>query len=114
MQPQRTASHIISSNHLPHQISTLFANPLLLAHSSSGRYPERFQVSGLQFHAGHLKPPSKYISVCESYHAVCCCRRPFIKLPLFLILFIAMAFEYIIRPLLSPIKELTTDFTVFR
>jgi hypothetical protein len=25
-----------------------------------------------------------------------------------------MLFEYVIRPLLRPIKELTTDFTVFR
>lgn len=41
-------------------------------------------------------------------------RRPHIRLPLGLILFVAMVFEYIIRPLLRPIKELTTDFTVFR
>lgn len=40
--------------------------------------------------------------------------RPHIKLPLFLILFVAMLFEYVIRPLLKPIKELSTDFTVFR
>lgn len=41
-------------------------------------------------------------------------RRPSIHLPLALILVIAMLFEYVIRPLLRPIKELTTDFTVFR
>lgn len=41
-------------------------------------------------------------------------RRPYIKLPLGLILLVAMLFEYVIRPLLRPIKELTTDFTVFR
>lgn len=40
--------------------------------------------------------------------------RPHIRLPLFLILFVAMLFEYVIRPLLKPIKELSTDFTVFR
>jgi sterol-4alpha-carboxylate 3-dehydrogenase (decarboxylating) len=40
--------------------------------------------------------------------------RPSIKLPLPLILCIAMLFEYVIRPLLKPIKELSTDFTVFR
>lgn len=40
--------------------------------------------------------------------------RPHIKLPLLLILLVAMLFEYVIRPLLKPIKELTTDFTVFR
>eukprot|EP00882_Tetradesmus_deserticola_P024676 GHRQ01026983.1.p3 GENE.GHRQ01026983.1~~GHRQ01026983.1.p3 ORF type:complete len:107 (+),score=36.24 GHRQ01026983.1:472-792(+) len=40
--------------------------------------------------------------------------RPSIKLPLLLILFAAMLFEYVIRPLLKPIKELSTDFTVFR
>lgn len=40
--------------------------------------------------------------------------RPHIKLPLLLILCIAMLFEYVIRPLLKPIKELSTDFTVFR
>jgi sterol-4alpha-carboxylate 3-dehydrogenase (decarboxylating) len=40
--------------------------------------------------------------------------RPHIKLPLMLILFVAMLFEYVIRPLLKPIKELSTDFTVFR
>lgn len=40
--------------------------------------------------------------------------RPRIKLPFGLILFLAMLFEYIIRPLLRPIKELSTDFTVFR
>ena len=41
-------------------------------------------------------------------------RRPYIRLPLGLVLAIAMLFEYVIRPLLRPIKELTTDFTVFR
>lgn len=41
-------------------------------------------------------------------------RRPYIHLPLALILVVAMLFEYVIRPLLRPIKELTTDFTVFR
>jgi sterol-4alpha-carboxylate 3-dehydrogenase (decarboxylating) len=40
--------------------------------------------------------------------------RPHIKLPLLLILVVAMLFEYVIRPLLKPIKELSTDFTVFR
>jgi sterol-4alpha-carboxylate 3-dehydrogenase (decarboxylating) len=40
--------------------------------------------------------------------------RPHIKLPFALILFVAMLFEYVIRPLLRPIKELSTDFTVFR
>jgi sterol-4alpha-carboxylate 3-dehydrogenase (decarboxylating) len=40
--------------------------------------------------------------------------RPRIKLPFGLILFFAMLFEYVIRPLLKPIKELSTDFTVFR
>lgn len=40
--------------------------------------------------------------------------RPRIKLPFGLILFFAMLFEYVIRPLLRPIKELSTDFTVFR
>lgn len=40
--------------------------------------------------------------------------RPRIKLPFGLILFVAMLFEYVIRPLLRPIKELSTDFTVFR
>jgi len=40
--------------------------------------------------------------------------RPSIHLPLLLILAIAMLFEYVIRPLLKPIKELSTDFTVFR
>jgi plant 3beta-hydroxysteroid-4alpha-carboxylate 3-dehydrogenase len=40
--------------------------------------------------------------------------RPSVRLPLMLILFVAMLFEYVIRPLLKPIKELSTDFTVFR
>lgn len=40
--------------------------------------------------------------------------RPRIKLPYLLILFVAMLFEYVIRPLLAPIKQLSTDFTVFR
>eukprot|EP00879_Flechtneria_rotunda_P017815 GHRR01018674.1.p1 GENE.GHRR01018674.1~~GHRR01018674.1.p1 ORF type:complete len:334 (+),score=89.89 GHRR01018674.1:860-1861(+) len=40
--------------------------------------------------------------------------RPHIKLPYLLILLVAMLFEYIIRPLLKPFKELSTDFTVFR
>jgi sterol-4alpha-carboxylate 3-dehydrogenase (decarboxylating) len=40
--------------------------------------------------------------------------RPSIHLPFLLILAIAMLFEYVIRPLLKPIKELYTDFTVFR
>ncbi|KAF8068313.1 Nsdhl [Scenedesmus sp. PABB004] len=40
--------------------------------------------------------------------------RPSVRLPLALILAVAMIFEYIIRPLLRPIKELSTDFTVFR
>lgn len=40
--------------------------------------------------------------------------RPRIKLPYGLILFFAMLFEYVIRPLLRPIKQLSTDFTVFR
>jgi sterol-4alpha-carboxylate 3-dehydrogenase (decarboxylating) len=40
--------------------------------------------------------------------------RPHIKLPFLLILFVAMLFEYVIRPMVKPIKELSTDFTVFR
>jgi hypothetical protein len=40
--------------------------------------------------------------------------RPRIKLPLALILAVAMLFEYVIRPLAKPFKELSTDFTVFR
>eukprot|EP00775_Hariotina_reticulata_P012775 gene12775-12903_t len=40
--------------------------------------------------------------------------RPHIKLPFLLILLVAMLFEYVIRPLVKPIKELSTDFTVFR
>lgn len=40
--------------------------------------------------------------------------RPHIKLPLLLILCVAMLFEYVIRPALAPIKQLSTDFTVFR
>jgi hypothetical protein len=40
--------------------------------------------------------------------------RPYIHLPLLLILAVAMLFEYVIRPLLRPIKELNTDFTVNR
>lgn len=41
-------------------------------------------------------------------------RRPYIHLPRLLVLAIAILFEYVIRPLLRPFKELTTDFTVFR
>eukprot|EP00877_Chromochloris_zofingiensis_P012102 jgi/Chrzof1/7145/Cz02g12220.t1 len=40
--------------------------------------------------------------------------RPHIRLPYLPILLIAMLFEYVIRPLLKPFKELSTDFTVFR
>jgi len=40
--------------------------------------------------------------------------RPRIQLPALLILVVAMIFEYIIRPLFRPIKELSSDFTVFR
>jgi sterol-4alpha-carboxylate 3-dehydrogenase (decarboxylating) len=41
-------------------------------------------------------------------------RRPYIHLPFLLIITIAFIFEYIIRPLISPIKTLETDFTVNR
>jgi nucleoside-diphosphate-sugar epimerase len=40
--------------------------------------------------------------------------RPSTRLPLGLVLAIAMVFEYVIRPLLSPVWKLTSDFTVFR
>lgn len=40
--------------------------------------------------------------------------RPSRRLPLGLVLAIAMLFEYVIRPLLSPIARLSSDFTVFR
>lgn len=40
--------------------------------------------------------------------------RPSIHLPFLLIIFIAAIFEYIIRPLVKPFKELNTDFTVNR
>jgi nucleoside-diphosphate-sugar epimerase len=40
--------------------------------------------------------------------------RPSKRLPLGLILTLAMLFEYVIRPLLSPIVRLSSDFTVFR
>lgn len=40
--------------------------------------------------------------------------RPSRRLPLGLVLTIAMIFEYVIRPLLSPIVKLSSDFTVFR
>lgn len=40
--------------------------------------------------------------------------RPSKRLPLGLVLAIAMMFEYIIRPLLSPFVKLSSDFTVFR
>jgi hypothetical protein len=40
--------------------------------------------------------------------------RPRIHLPFLLIMAIAMLFEYVIRPLLKPFKELNTDFTVNR
>jgi nucleoside-diphosphate-sugar epimerase len=40
--------------------------------------------------------------------------RPSRRLPLFLVLGIAMLFEYVIRPLLSPVVRVTSDFTVFR
>lgn len=40
--------------------------------------------------------------------------RPHMHLPLLLILFVAILFEYVIRPLLRPFKELNSDFTVNR
>lgn len=40
--------------------------------------------------------------------------RPSRRLPLGLVLTLAMLFEYVIRPLLSPIVKLSSDFTVFR
>jgi sterol-4alpha-carboxylate 3-dehydrogenase (decarboxylating) len=40
--------------------------------------------------------------------------RPRIHLPFFLIIAVAALFEYVIRPLLAPIKKLNTDFTVNR
>lgn len=40
--------------------------------------------------------------------------RPRIHLPFWLIFFVAFVFEYVIRPLLKPIKELSSDFTVNR
>lgn len=40
--------------------------------------------------------------------------RPSIHLPFLLLIFIAAIFEYVIRPLLKPFKELNTDFTVNR
>lgn len=41
-------------------------------------------------------------------------QRPRIHLPFLLILLVAMLFEYVIRPLLAPIKKLNSDFTVNR
>ncbi|GFH13078.1 3beta_HSD domain-containing protein [Haematococcus lacustris] len=40
--------------------------------------------------------------------------RPSIHLPFLLILLVAALFEYVIRPLLRPIKQLNSDFTVNR
>jgi len=40
--------------------------------------------------------------------------RPSVRLPLALVLTIAMLFEYVIRPLLAPVVKLSSDFTVFR
>lgn len=40
--------------------------------------------------------------------------RPHIHLPVLLVLAIAFLFEYVIRPLLKPFKELNSDFTVNR
>ncbi len=40
--------------------------------------------------------------------------RPYIGLPFLLIISVAMLFEYVIRPLVSPFKTLNTDFTVQR
>lgn len=41
-------------------------------------------------------------------------KRPYMHLPVLLILFVAALFEYVIRPLLRPIKDLNSDFTVNR
>ena len=41
-------------------------------------------------------------------------RRPHIQLPYLLIILIAFIFEYVIRPLVRPFKNLETDFTVNR
>lgn len=41
-------------------------------------------------------------------------QRPHLKLPVMLVLFIAFVFEYVIRPLLKPFKEINSDFTVNR
>lgn len=40
--------------------------------------------------------------------------RPHLRLPFLLILLVAAIFEYIIRPLLKPIKTINSDFTVNR
>lgn len=40
--------------------------------------------------------------------------RPHIRLPYLLIMFIALFVQYVVKPLLRPIKELETDFTPFR
>lgn len=41
-------------------------------------------------------------------------RRPSIHLPFALIITVAFIFEYVVRPLLAPIKKLNSDFTVNR
>jgi len=40
--------------------------------------------------------------------------RPHLRLPFLLIIIIAFLFEYVIRPLLKPIKTINSDFTVNR
>mmetsp|Transcript_15029 Transcript_15029/g.26122 ORF Transcript_15029/g.26122 Transcript_15029/m.26122 type:complete len:353 (-) Transcript_15029:369-1427(-) len=71
------------------------------------------QVAGKAFFITNQEPRQFWTmmgDVCEGLNY----SRPYIHLPFALIIFIAMLFEYVIRPLLKPIKTLNSDFTVNR